>query len=62
MQYTKKQLPQSFYLCWQNIKKRCNNKKAGNYKFYGGRGITYDKKWETIHGLQKICFQHGVKI
>jgi hypothetical protein len=28
------------------MKNRCNNKKAGDYPYYGGRGISYDKRWE----------------
>jgi hypothetical protein len=41
----------ALYQCWQNVKKRCNNPKADNYKYYGGRGITYDSKWEKFEGF-----------
>ncbi|MCY9757688.1 hypothetical protein M5X00_26020 [Paenibacillus alvei] len=51
----KKQYPK-FYEAWQNMKKRCNNPKSANYKYYGGRGITYDSKWETIEGFYQDMF------
>lgn len=39
------------WLVWANMKKRCNYKKAFAYARYGGRGITYDPKWETFVGF-----------
>ena len=36
---------------WANMKSRCNNPKADFYENYGGRGITYDPKWETFTGF-----------
>ena len=39
------------YSAWEHIKQRCNNKKCRSYKNYGGRGITYDPKWETFEGF-----------
>jgi hypothetical protein len=36
------------YKCWFNMKQRCNDKKHGDYKNYGGRGITYDPRWEQF--------------
>lgn len=33
------------YKIWCNIKYRCNNKNAINYKRYGGRGITICDEW-----------------
>lgn len=30
------------------MKKRCNNPNVVNFKYWGGRGITYDKKWESF--------------
>lgn len=34
-----------------NIKNRCDNKSADSYERYGGRGITYCKKWKTFNGF-----------
>ena len=33
------------YRCWINMKTRCYNKKAPEFKNYGGRGITVCKEW-----------------
>jgi len=41
----------AFYFVWSNMKARCNNKKDPNYHHYGGRGITYDIKWDTFEGF-----------
>lgn len=39
------------YRIWVNMRTRCTNPKANNYHNYGGRGITYDPKWETFEGF-----------
>lgn len=41
------------YKIWQGMKRRCNNIKDASYPNYGGRGITYDTKWETFEGFWK---------
>ena len=33
------------------MKKRCCNKNTRQYHDYGGRGVTYDPKWETFEGF-----------
>lgn len=33
---------------WKSMKARCNNPKRPEYRNYGGRGITYDPRWETF--------------
>jgi len=35
------------YHIWASLKSRCNS----THKDYGGRGITYDPKWETFEGF-----------
>jgi len=35
----------SEYNCWEDIKKRCYNKKRWDYKYYGGRGIIVCERW-----------------
>lgn len=32
---------------WRNMKERCYNIRAPNYKYYGRRGITVDKYWRV---------------
>jgi len=39
------------YQVWYSIKRRCNNETRRDYKYYGGRGITYNLKWETFEGF-----------
>lgn len=36
---------------WQAMKRRCTDPKVSGYERYGGRGITYDPKWETYEGF-----------
>ncbi len=36
------------YRIWSGMKKRCDNPRFKHYKWYGGRGITYSKKWESF--------------
>jgi hypothetical protein len=37
----------SAYNSWYNMKTRCNNPNHDSYPNYGGRGITYCKRWES---------------
>lgn len=39
------------YKSWNAMKQRCTNPNNPEYKNYGGRGIKYDKKWETFGGF-----------
>lgn len=39
------------YQTWASMKTRCNNPNATGYKYWGGKGITYDPKWETYKGF-----------
>ena len=39
------------YKSWRAMKTRCNNPNHNRYKFYGGRGISYDPKWENFLGF-----------
>lgn len=41
------------YHSWQMMKDRCTNKNAQFFNRYGGRGITYPKKWETFEQFLK---------
>lgn len=36
---------------WSSMKRRCDNATYDEYKYYGGRGITYDEKWITFNGF-----------
>lgn len=41
------------YHSWNSMKNRCNNPKLKEYKNYGGRGITYDTRWEDFREFFK---------
>jgi hypothetical protein len=45
--------PDYLYRLWQNIKNRCYNPKAHNYKYYGGRGIGVAPEWR--HDPEAFC-------
>jgi hypothetical protein len=38
----------STYTSWRSMKQRCNNPVHDSYQWYGGRGITYDPRWEDF--------------
>lgn len=35
------------YICWIDIKRRCQNPNFKHYKYYGGRGITICENWRN---------------
>ncbi len=41
------------YTSWYAMKQRCGNKKNKNYKNYGGRGISFIKRWEDFREFYK---------
>lgn len=41
------------YTLWASMKTRCYNKKAANYKWYGGRGIKVCKRWHTFKNFMQ---------
>lgn len=38
---------------WWGMKKRCTDEKHQNYPLYGGRGITFDPRWEVFNKFLK---------
>lgn len=36
------------YGTWYNMKSRCDNPTYTNFQKWGGRGITYDKRWSSF--------------
>lgn len=39
------------YAVWRAMKQRCINSNNKGFNNYGGRGITYDPKWESFEGF-----------
>lgn len=47
------------YKIWCDMKYRCNNKNAINYKSYGGRGIKICKEWLEFPAFCKWALENG---
>lgn len=45
-----------FYTSWMNLKARCNNPNNSRYNNYGGRGITYDPRWDDFLEFKKDMY------
>jgi hypothetical protein len=41
------------WLMWTHMKQRCDYPKNISYKYYGGRGITYDPSWSDYLNFKK---------
>jgi len=39
------------YNSWQSMKDRCSNKNNKHYRFYGGKGVTIDEKWNNFEAF-----------
>ena len=53
------------YVSWSGIKYRCDVSTGKEYHDYGGRGISYDPKWETFEGFWEdmgATWQEGLSI
>jgi hypothetical protein len=46
-----------FYVAWVNMKTRCDNPNSTQYKYYGGRGITYDPLWKNFRNFYNDMFE-----
>lgn len=50
------------YSAWANIKDRCCNKMARNYRFYGGRGVSMCNEWmNDFKVFYDWCIANGWK-
>jgi hypothetical protein len=54
--FRKKNNTDKFYRIWQSMKTRCNNSNVINYKYYGGKGITYNIKWNDFVEFKKDMY------
>lgn len=50
-----------FYLAWANMKTRCDNVKSTQYKWYGGRGITYEQRWKVFQNFYDDMWSSWVR-
>jgi hypothetical protein len=44
------------YIAWTNMKTRCDNQNSTQYKWYGGRGITYCVAWKDFEHFYSDMF------
>ena len=58
--FTKVNYPK-LYNSWRAMKGRCNNSNQLDYKYYGGKGITYCTRWEKFKGFAKWALSSGYK-
>lgn len=45
-----------FYMAWTNMKTRCDNANSTQYKYYGGRGISYTPEWKFFENFYNDMF------
>lgn len=41
----------STYRSWATMKSRCTDPTLAHYRYYGGRGIRYDTRWEKFENF-----------
>ena len=47
------------YRTWCNMRNRCNNPKASDYKYYGGKGIKICEEWSTYEVFYQWAKNNG---
>lgn len=47
------------YVCWADMKSRCNNPNEKSYKYYGGRGIKVCDEWNDYEPFAKWAYENG---
>ena len=47
------------YTVWQNLKKRCENPNATQYKWYGGKGVKVCEEWHNSRAFIKWLYDNG---
>lgn len=52
--------PQS-KLCgiWKQLKQRCGNPNNKNYRYYGARGVTVCREWQSFRGFEAWALDNG---
>lgn len=47
------------YRIWNNMRNRCDRPSSDNYKWYGGRGISYKKEWSDFSSFAAWAIANG---
>ena len=51
--------PSKEFNSWQNMIRRCTNRKHISYKYYGARGITIVRRWRGLNGFTHFLADMG---
>lgn len=49
------------YRIWNDMRSRCDRPQNSNYKWYGGRGISYAPEWKTFSCFLKWALANGYR-
>jgi len=49
------------YIAWVNMRQRCTNANKWDYKFYGGRGISFNERWKEFVNFKEDMEKTWVK-
>lgn len=49
------------YRIWSNMRSRCDRPRNSNYRWYGGRGISYAPEWKTFSNFSKWALANGYR-
>lgn len=47
------------YQSWRSMMDRCTRERAGNFKYYGGRGVKVCDEWQNIELFEIWALEHG---
>lgn len=47
------------YRIWSNMRSRCDRPQNSNYKWYGGRGVSYAPEWKTFSNFSEWALANG---
>lgn len=50
-----------FYSIWAGLKDRCKNINSPEYSNYGGRGITYDPRWDDFNNFYNDMYESYIQ-
>lgn len=53
------QVGTKLYYVWTGLRTRCNNPRNTYFRYYGGRGITYTKEWESFESFRDWALASG---
>ena len=49
------------YHIWKNMRQRCNNPNKSDYKYYGGKGVSVDERWNDYSSFEKWSMDNGYR-